>query len=184
MKRIGKGVLIAVLCLAVLSLALSHKAFMRAFYPRKYTELVEIYAREYELDPFLVYAVIKCESNFNPDAKSDAGALGIMQITPETFAWIQTKAMENPNLSENALFDPETGIKYGALLLSVHLSEFKSAELALCAYHAGRGQLRQWIADGKLTEKDTDIDHIPFQDTRRYVKRVMETYKSYRKLYA
>jgi soluble lytic murein transglycosylase len=165
---------------------ISHRAVQKGLYPEKYNGLVEKYSAEYGVDKCLIYAVLKCESGFNPSAVSGAGALGLMQITPETFEWVQQKSpgtgASSGIISKEALYDPETAIKYGTLLLSLHLDEFQTQELALSAYHAGRGQVNGWLADGTLRPGGSP-DDIPFPETRNYVKRVMKTYETYRELY-
>ena len=185
MSRTFKVIIILIALTAVFAILFTaFRAVTRAVYPQKYAETVAKYAERYDVDRFLVYAVIKCESNFNPDAVSSAGALGLMQMKPDTFDWVRTKEPpDKETLEDNALFDPETSIRYGTLLLSLHLEEFETTELALCAYHAGRGQVNEWLAEGKLKNGAKKTDDIPFPDTRQYVKRVMDTYEVYQKLY-
>ena len=184
MRRVYKVIIILITLAAVLALLfVAFRKVTRAIYPQKYAETVAKYAERYDVDRFLVYAVIKCESNFNPDAISSEGALGLMQLIPDAFDWVRTKEPDKETLENEALFDPETGIRYGTLLLSLHLEEFETTELALCAYHAGRGKVNEWLAEGKLKDGGKKTDGIPTSDTRQYVKRVMDAYKIYQKLY-
>jgi len=152
-------------------------------YPLKYTELVNQYADENELDRSLVYAVIKCESSFKPDAKSGIGARGLMQITPETFTWAQTKRYPNDKLPADELYKPETNIKFGTFILAMHLREFQNKEAAIAAYHAGRGKVNEWLKNKAYSDDGINLKTIPTTDTAQYVKRVINTQKTYTNLY-
>ena len=145
-------------------------------YPMNYGEYVEKYCDEYGVSTDLAYAVIKCESGFNPDAVSDVGAIGLMQLTPETFEWIQGKMKVEVEDTE-ALYDPETNIRAGIYLLSINLADFETTEYALSAYHAGRGVTEKWVTDG------VEPEDIPYSDTKSYIKRVVSTQKIYDLLY-
>ena len=102
---------------AIVSLvtAVTYRSMLKAFYPLKQTTLVERYAAENGLDEALVYAVIKTESDFDPDATSSAKAKGLMQLTLPTFQWLQSKTGEE--LSGDALYDEETNVRYGTYFL-------------------------------------------------------------------
>lgn len=154
---------------------------LKVFYPMKYTEFVEKYSAEYGVEPELVYAVIKTESSFNPDAVSDADAVGLTQITPETFDWIKTKlGEEDENLS---LFNPETSIKYGAFFLGYLLDEFGNTDTALAAYHAGRGRVNGWLEDKEISPDGKTLSDIPIPETAHYVKKVNKALNIYNNLY-
>ena len=154
---------------------------MKLFYPIKYEEFVEKYSAEYEVDPNLIYAVIKTESSFNPDAVSSADAEGLTQITPETFEWLKTKlGEENKDLS---LFDPETSIKYGAFFISYLLDEFGDTDTAVAAYHAGRGRVNGWLEDKKLSPNGKTLSEIPVPETAHYVKKINKALNVYNNLY-
>lgn len=151
---------------------------MKQMYPIKYEEYVEEYASQQNLEPELVYAVIKCESGFDPQAVSVVDAKGLMQMTDETFEWLQTKTKET--MEPTALFDPETNIRYGTMLLRMHLDEFGELSLALAAYHAGRGRVNQWIDEA---ENANSTEIIQYEDTQNYVSKVTEAKKVYETLY-
>ncbi len=147
---------------------------VRFQYPIKYEESVTRYAEAYAADPALVYAVIRCESSFRPDAVSSAGAIGLMQITEETFDWAKNgMGAEAANDTYHDLFDPDTAIRYGTYLLSRFLTEFGSEENALAAYHAGWGQVKTWLSDETLTDDGKNLHTIPGEATDAYVKRVV-----------
>lgn len=154
---------------------------LKVFYPMKYNEFVEKYSAEYGIEPELVYAVIKTESSFNPDAVSDADAVGLTQITPETFEWIKLKlGEENKNLS---LCNPETSIKYGAFLLGYLTREFGNTDTALAAYHAGRGRVNGWLEDKEISPDGKTLSKIPIPETAHYVKKVNKALNIYYNLY-
>jgi len=170
------------MALAVLSLlGLWQDVQQKFFYPMKYASYVEDYANVYDLDPLLLYAVIYTESGFQPDAVSDAGALGLTQITPETFQWLQTKTRET--LPERQLHEPETSIRYGALFLHMLEKEFGETETALAAYHAGRGRVGGWLLDKSCSADGKTLRRIPSSKTAHYVRKVMRTYDKYQNLY-
>lgn len=173
--------LIAAVCAAAI-----RAVYLKAvdyLYPTKYSEFINMYSDEYGVDRALIYAVINCESSFESDAVSHAGAIGLMQITPDTFAWLQTKTPEDEHLEPEALYDPQTAIKYGTLLLSLHLDEFGGVSPALAAYHAGRGSVNSWLEDSSYSSDGETLSFIPFDDTRKYVERVERNVEIYRRLY-
>ena len=151
---------------------------MKQMYPKQYEDLVEQYAKQQQLEPELVYAVIKCESGFDPQAVSSVDAKGLMQLTDATFDWLQSKTHEA--MDATALFDPETNIRYGTMLLRMHLDEFGDLSLALAAYHAGRGRVNQWIDEA---EESGNSQAIQYKDTQGYVSKVTEAKKIYETLY-
>lgn len=185
--RFGRKLIpwLLVLALAAGLVSIGYRKVMEAVYPREYKELVESYSRENQLDPMLVYAVIKCESGFDPDAVSSADAKGLMQLTDETFEWVQTKDKDRDKeeLPPSRLFDPETNIKYGTLLLSLHKAEFASDELALAAYHAGRGIVNKWLSDESYTDDGENLHTVPYAETNAYIDKVVKTKAIYEKLY-
>lgn len=182
MKRPIKLLMITAALAAVLALVfVVYKHVLRQLYPTGYSELVSQSAEEFSLDPMLVYAVINCESGFDKDAVSGSQAMGLMQITEDTFNWAKSKLPEN-GLTSAALFDPATNIRYGCFILSLHLEEFGSLELALAAYHAGRGSVNKWLRDEKPTDGKT-LRKIPYKDTSHYVKKVSDALSVYKRLY-
>ena len=158
------------------------KTAYKAAYPCKYTFEIEKYADEYDVPRALLFAVIHTESGFDPNAVSSAGALGLTQITPETFHWLQTKTGET--LPDSALYEPEVSVRYGALFYSMLLSEFGGdIRTAVAAYHAGRGQVNAWLRDGQYSADDKTLDSIPSRDTNHYVYKVTKAINIYNNLY-
>ena len=157
------------------------KLSVQTIYPRQYSELVEANADELEIDVALLYAVIKAESGFEKNAVSSVGAMGLTQITPDTFQWLQTKTGES--YETEALFEPEVSIYYGAYFLDMLLEEFGNTETALAAYHAGRGIVNEWLADPRISPDGETLENIPYKDTAGYIKRVMKITEKYKNIY-
>lgn len=155
--------------------------FMRYLYPLKYQDYIVKYSEEFRVDPYMVAAVIKVESNFSPDVVSNKGAIGLMQIMPETARWAAGK-MGMKNFRMETLVLPETNIKIGTWYLSSLLEEFDgNITLALAAYNGGRGNVAEWIESGQI--RGNIEDNIPFTETRDFVSKVKKAYKWYKKLY-
>ncbi|MEG2596921.1 MAG: dephospho-CoA kinase, partial [Oscillospiraceae bacterium] len=132
----------AIILAAIFAISGIYRLIFTCMYPQKYANFVIPYANEYEVDPNLVYAVIKCESSFRPNVVSKAQARGLMQITEEAYNWAKSKMGETEIHQYDDLFDPELNIKYGTFILSMLLQEFDSSENALSAYHAGWGNVK------------------------------------------
>ena len=175
-------VLILLVLLALMAGAIF--AGLHLLYPQKYAEQVAALAAEFDVDESLIFAVISCESGFDPDARSDAGALGLMQLTPDAFDWVQRKLDGDVTMESDALFDPEVNLRYGVALLDLHLTEFGTPEEAMAAYHAGRGRVNGWLANPEVSSDGVTLDTIPYADTAAYVKKVMQTWRIYEFLYS
>lgn len=172
------------LAAAVFLLNFAVEKYHQIRYPLKYFELLEDSAEENGLPPSFLFAVAHTESGFDPEAVSSVDARGLMQITRDTFDWIQHKMrLEKPLDYDQYATDPAVSARYGAYLLRLYYDEFGSYELALCAYHAGRGNLLKWLHDPELSADGETLRQIPFRDTRWYVDRVFKTQKNYQELY-
>jgi len=171
------------LCLAITCVFLT-KLIGEQIYPLKYTEYVEKYAEEYQVDPSFIYAVIHSESRFDPKAVSSVGASGLMQLMPDTFDWIKSRLKDDRVLSyEKDVFDPQINIQYGTYMLSMLLDEFQDRDVAVMAYHAGRGNVSKWLKNEKYSADGKTIHTIPYRDTATYVSHVNSAYWVYTKLY-
>lgn len=177
---IGRALLVTLILAGMLT-AGYHFAVRQWLYPMKYEDLVERYAKEYGLQESLICAVINSESSFQPDAYSKAGAMGMMQLTPETFQWLQTKTGEE--LADEKLYEPETAVKYGCLLLKLNLEEFSNVPAAIAAYHAGRTRVAGWLTDERYSDDGHMLKNIPYKETSKYVDNVIKNQKKYRELY-
>ena len=161
--------------------------FTKSVYPIKYEYYVESSAKEFGVDVCLIYGVIRTESNFDPDAVSQAGAIGLMQIMPETFTWLQnyrTEFMPDKLLDSNELYKPAVNIEYGTYMLRFLLDHYGgNTSLAICACNAGYGNVDNWLADGTIPRDGVTSDSIPFTETANYLDRVTTSMEMYRKLY-
>lgn len=151
-------------------------------YPQEYKKSVEDNAVTYNIPENILYAVIKCESNFNSAAVSNAGAIGLMQLMPDTFVWL-TNDMTGEGLDEGMIYDPETNIRYGTFYLSLLYKRYENWETALAAYNAGPGEVDSWLEDEKYSSDGVSLKNIPYKETRLYVKKIIKASEKYLKLY-
>ena len=153
-------------------------------FPLKYREHVLKYSDINGLDPFLVFAVIKAESGFNPRAVSGKNARGLMQIAEKTGEWAAKKLMLE-NYTPDSLYDPETNIRIGCWYIGVLMKEFgNNADLILAAYNGGSGNVSGWLKNKDYSDTGDRLDRIPFKETEDFVKRVKNYYSVYKNLYA
>lgn len=151
-------------------------------YPREYAEYVEVYSQKYGVPESLVFAVIHTESGFDSGAVSSAGAVGLMQMMPDTFAWLTDEILFE-HLESGMLYDPETNIKYGTYLLSRFYDRYGDWELTLAAYNGGVGNVDSWLEDPEYSDGEGGLKKIPFKETRNYVKKVADARDTYERLY-
>ncbi len=157
-------------------------AALLAAFPLEYRAEIDPAADDNGVERALLYAVAHTESGFDPAAVSEAGALGLTQITPETFAWLQTKTGEA--LPDEALFEPDVAANYAAVFLRLLLDEFGGdVQTAAAAYHAGRGQVNRWLADARYSADGERLDTIPSRATAHYVRKVRRAMRIYEVLY-
>lgn len=159
--------------------------FQRKFiYPFPNQQTVFHYALIHEIDPYLIAAVIRTESKFIPNARSPKGAIGLMQIMPETGQWVAGQ-LQYANYSVDVLLDPDANVRFGTWYLATLYREFYANDiLMLAAYNGGRGNVKQWMRQLNWNADFRDIEQIPFQETREYVKRVLRARDKYHELYA
>ena len=149
-------------------------------YPAGYSDLITKYALRSNLDPFLVYAIIREESWFNKEAVSPAGALGLMQLMPGTAKQVAKESYAG----RESLFDPEVNIELGTRFFSERLRQFDgNIFLAIASYNAGPEAVEKWMRELDGVELDEFIEDIPYKETREYVKKVFRSYMEYYRLY-
>lgn len=154
---------------------------LKTLYPVSFADYVETYSAENNLSPAFVYAVIECESGFDPEAVSYVGATGLMQIMPDTFQWISKRLGERRDYSEATV--PEISVRYGCHLYGYLMNKYNNEETALAAYHAGTGNVDKWLEDERYSADGESLHTIPFSSTEKYVIKVMKTKNIYEKLY-
>lgn len=157
---------------------LSAEDYRDLMYPLAFWPVVESASKRFDLDPFLVLSIIREESRFEPEARSPAGALGLMQLMPGTASRLIKKASIETNQYKE-LKDVKTNISIGAFYLKELLKEFQSMTAAIAAYNAGEERVRDWVKGGNYRSVDEFIEDIPYDETRNYVKRVLTTYLNY-----
>ncbi|MEA4832102.1 Membrane-bound lytic murein transglycosylase C [bioreactor metagenome] len=149
--------------------------------PLMYEENINKYSEEYSIPAYTIYSVIKCESSFNPDAVSRAGAIGLMQIMPSTFEWLCEFTGED--CDPQKLYDPDTNIKYGTMFLSRLYAQFGSWDIVHAAYNAGQGRVLSWLSDDRYS-KDGKLTDIPIKETKAYLSRINQYKELYKSTYA
>jgi soluble lytic murein transglycosylase len=149
-------------------------------FPLAYAEPVLQQAREQQLDPAMVYGLIRRESAFEPEAKSSAGALGLMQIMPGTGEQA-ARLLKEPWRSERILLEPAANVRYGSAYFRGLLDRFgRHAALAAAAYNAGPNRVERWLPAARPMPADIWIETIPFSETRQYVAAVLSYAAIYR----
>jgi soluble lytic murein transglycosylase len=168
--------------MGLLFIILGTGPLLRWFYPIYFSEEIAFYAQKNQLDPFLITAVIRTESNFRTKAVSPKGATGLMQLMPETAQWIGEQIGEE--IAPESLIIPEVNIKLGTWYLNNLLLEFQgNVILGLAAYNGGRGNVRQWLGKGIWSGELEDWQAIPFAETRDFIQRVIVTKHRYKLIY-
>ena len=171
MKKFLKTlVLLFLLCVALLALPPVRRQVEQRLYPRKYNDLVEQYAAEYDLDPLLVYSFIRTESGFDPGATSSVDARGLMQMTEETFLWL--------------LYDPDVSIRFGCYYLHLCLVRYNGdISTAAAAYHSGWGTVDALLQKEEHSEDGLTLSGFPYNQMHHYVEKITACYAKYTELY-
>lgn len=191
-KKSGVGKFVKRLLVLLLVLLVAGTVLFAAFqdkierweYPIEYSEYVTYYADKYDIDPLMLYAFIRTESNFNPKADSDAGARGLMQITEVTFDWIKTKIAPTEDLTFEDLYDPETNIRFGSYFVSYCLLRYQDdLSTAAAAYHSGWGTVDGLLSQAEYSADGKTLDHYPYPQMRLYVKKITSSYQRYQEIY-
>ncbi|MBR2861215.1 MAG: lytic transglycosylase domain-containing protein [Clostridia bacterium] len=150
--------------------------------PIKFQEQVEKYSAEYSLDKYLVYAIINTESGFDPEAESHAGAIGLMQLMPDTASWLNEKY--SLGYDEINLKDPDQNVRMGCCYLAYLSNRFSSPELVFAAYNGGPNNVAKWLNNPEYSSDGKTLKRIPYEETSNYVKKVSVRYDFYKKLYS
>ncbi len=152
----------------------------KASYPLKYMESVEKYAEEFNIDKYLLLSFIRTESGFDKYAKSSANAIGLTQITEETFAWLKLKMCPKEDIVFEDLYNPDTSIRFGAYYLSRCMERYNNhVDTAAAAYHSGWGTV-----DRLLSESGQEyLTEFPYTQMNNYVYKINKAYSNYTLLY-
>ena len=172
------SILIAILIIYILAIKIA-KTYI---YPYKHKQIINKYSEEYDLDPYLVLAIIKTESNFEKKAVSKKSAKGLMQIMDSTGEWAAKEIGINYFLPD-MLYDEELNIRIGTWYLNNLKEEFSDLDLIIAAYNGGSGNVNKWLGDDAYSIDGESLSYIPFPETKKYVDRVKLNYNIYKYLY-
>jgi soluble lytic murein transglycosylase len=157
--------------------------YARLWYPLEHEETLRQEAARNRLDPALVAAVINTESGFVADSRSSQGAVGLMQVQPDTARFI-AGLPGRPSPSPDRLAEPDVNIAYGARFLRYLIDRYRSVDLALAAYNGGPANLGRWLDEARARGEALRVpDDIPFAETRGFVRKVREAIPIYRRAY-
>ena len=154
-------------------------------YPLEYKDEVLEYSQKYNLDPYLVFAVINAESGFDKHATSSKNARGLMQITESTAKEVNEITNSVDSLNEENIYNEDINIELGCQYLASLISRYNgNYYLAICSYNAGIGNVDKWISQGQISQdlNTTDVE-LPFKETTKYLKKVIHNYKMYKVIY-
>ncbi|MEG1310960.1 MAG: lytic transglycosylase domain-containing protein [Romboutsia sp.] len=152
----------------------------KLIYPKKYSEYVQKYAKEFNLEENLIYSVIKAESKFKQDAVSYKGAKGLMQISDITKNW----AEEELELGKIDIYNPKINIRIGCWYINKLYKEFGTLDLVIAAYNGGSGNVKKWLKNNEYSKDGEHLYNIPFKETSNYLEKVNKNYKKYNKIYS
>ena len=179
-KHIITVAIILILCILIAFLNIPIR-IQKIIYKKDYQEYVQKYSQEYDVDENLVYALIKAESNFNANAESGKGAIGLMQLMESTAQDVCKKTDLNEDVKDK-LLEPEININIGTKYLSILIQKYGNVEVAITAYNAGIGTVDTWIEKGIIKADGSDVENIPYKETNNYVRKILRDYKIYTNL--
>lgn len=181
-KRFCTAVTITALILISLIVALLVPPVTKAVYPLRYERQILTYAKEYDLDPYLIMGIISAESQFESDAVSHKDAMGLMQIKADTAKWCIEHFELDADISD--IYKPDTNILIGCTYIDYLIDMFEgNTDVAIAAYNAGQGNVKKWLEDSRYSDDGKTLKKIPFEETEKYVKKVKHREKVYRDLY-
>lgn len=154
----------------------------RITYPKLHWEKAKQYGEAFGVDPYLIEAIVKVESNFRATAKSKSGAIGLMQVMPETGKWA-AGVLNTGNYYDNMLLDPDFNIMIGSWYISYLLKQYEESTPAIAAYNAGASNVDGWLDDGTWSGEADSISDIPFRETSDFVRRVLRAWDAYADTY-
>ena len=187
MNNRKRAVVIILIVLGAMLVSLTANLIISAVqknaHPVRYESYVEVYASQYNVPEYVVYAVINTESGFNASLESPAGERGLMQMSPELFALISSEQHLDEKIDADALFDPEISIRYGVYYLRYLFNEFQSWSTAIAAYDAGESTVKEWLDNIKYSSDRKNLTSIPEKETAAYVKKVNDAISYYKTTY-
>lgn len=181
----GRIIIVAVLVLvaAIVISLFALRAARRAAYPLTYLNEVSAIARTYDLPVSLVMGVIHTESSFDEKAVSSAGAVGLMQIMPDTGQWISGK-LDIDDFDASMLLEPTVNIEMGCWYIRYLYDAFDGdINAVLAGYNAGQNRVRKWLEDSSYTDGNGHLATIPIEEAKDYVEKVLYAQKNYQQIY-
>lgn len=151
-------------------------------HPLKFETEIIACANQYELSPELIASVINAESSFKENAKSNKGAIGLMQIKLTTANYMN-ELNKIEHLTETELFAPEININLGCQYLKYLINKFDDINTAICAYNAGETNVRNWLKSGIYSTDGKTLGYIPYKETRNYIEKINKNLKYYNKVF-
>ncbi len=153
-------------------------------YPRDFYDEVDYWAGAYKLDENLIFAAIYTESGFDAEAISDAGAIGLMQMTNDTFDWVKSKIARDEPLVFEDLYTPDVSIRFGTYFYAYCMEKYgEDVSTAAAAYHSGMGTVDELLADSTYSEDGITLLEFPYPQMSNYVYKINENYAHYQELY-
>lgn len=158
----------------------SDERYWQAIYPFPYSEIIQRWARERAINPLLVTGLVRQESRFQPKIESVVGARGLMQVMPETAAWIAKRT----DVDSYELTVPEDNVEFGTWFLDFTHDQYSNNSLfAVASYNAGPTAVDEWVAKGDFSNADEFVEKIPYPETKGYISSVFGGYWNYLRLY-
>ena len=155
------------------TLSVGFVIFDAVYFPVKYKEEIVYAANEYDLEPSLVFAIVKTESGFDKNAISKKGAMGLMQLMPSTAMWVASK-LNIDNFEIYDLYNPATNLNIGCYYFRYLLDKYKSVKAAAACYNAGEGAMQKYIDSNK------NITSFPNAETAKYTQKIKNFAKIYK----
>ncbi|WP_338044779.1 lytic transglycosylase domain-containing protein [Paenibacillus lignilyticus] len=184
MRKLRRRVILIITLAFVVLLFVRSEWMSHWMYPVHFREDIVISADNYKLEPHLVAAIIRVETNYKTGVVSRKGAIGVMQLMPDTANWIIQKGGFGKISTEAISNRADVSIEIGAWYLNALNQQFDgNMYTVIAAYNAGPGNVSRWLADGTWDGKLETVDQVPFGETRHYIQRVIYYYNKYKTLY-
>lgn len=176
--------LLILIIIGTLAFSFGEKKVYTSLYPLRYEEYVNYYAGKYGMDPALLYAFIKTESGFDPEAISSVGARGLTQMTEETFDWVKGRIAKDESLRFEDLSDPETSIRFGSYYIYRCLERYHwDIATTAAAYHSGWTTVDKLLAQQEYSSDGETLTVFPYENMNYYVYKIQAAHGHYLELY-
>ncbi len=174
-KTLSIGLSLVVLFASILTFVI----YIEVMYPLRYVNEIETAGYIYDVEPALIASLINEESSFDNLCESPSGAIGLMQIMPDTAEWLSVR-MGISDYTVTKLYEPQFNINMGTFYLRYLLDRFTDNYTALCAYNAGEGLVRNWLQDTQYSQNNQSLDITPYSSTNAYAEKVIKNIDKYR----